>query len=200
MHWLSAKSGVRLPHLHNIVLLCLSENAEGKYISPFHDIPMYADESQVTSFYWNQNECAPVWTAVHHFEQLCRIPTSESEFQKYFWNNRAAPLTLTHCSRLVCRRTTSLHELLQWHILYCICFWRNRVECVAYIFTCSHTGGFVAAAPCGRKARSVLGWFWAGNQSGTVLYQAKPDMLSRCQDTILTIPSLILTKVFECIF
>lgn len=90
MHWLSAKSGVCLPHLHNIVLLCLSENAEGKYISPFHDIPMYADEGQVTSFYWNQNECAPVWTAVHHFEQLYRIPTSESEFQKYLhWHTAA---------------------------------------------------------------------------------------------------------------
>lgn len=126
MRWLSAKSGVRLPHIYNIVLLCLSENAEGKYISPFHDIPMYADEGQVTSFYWNDNERATVWTAVHHFEQLCRIPTSESEFQKYFWNNRAAPLTLTRCSRLVCHRTTSSHELLQWHILYCICFWRNR--------------------------------------------------------------------------
>lgn len=28
--------------------LCwFTENAEGKYISPFHDIPMFADESQV---------------------------------------------------------------------------------------------------------------------------------------------------------
>lgn len=126
MHWLSAKSGVRLPHLYNIVLLCLSENAEGKYISPFHDIPMYADEGQVTSFYWNQNECAPVWTAVHHFEQLPPV--------KYFWNNRATPLTLTHCSRLVCHRTTSSHEFLQWHILYCICFWRHTELSVWLIY------------------------------------------------------------------
>lgn len=162
---------------------------------------MYADEGQVTSFYWNQNERAPVWTAVHHFEQLCRIPTSESEFQKYFWNNRAAPLTLTHCSRLVCHRTTSSHELLTvTYSLLHLLLEKQRVECVAYIFTCSHTGGFVAAAPCGRKARSVLGWCWAGNQSGTVLYQAQQGMLSRCQDTILSIPSVSLTKDFECIF
>lgn len=28
-------------------LSCFAENAQGKYISPFHDIPMFADESQV---------------------------------------------------------------------------------------------------------------------------------------------------------
>lgn len=27
---------------------CFAENAEGKYISPFHDIPLYANESQVS--------------------------------------------------------------------------------------------------------------------------------------------------------
>lgn len=53
MHWLLAESAVRLQDLHNVVLLCLSENAEGKYISPFHDIPMYADEGQVTSLLMN---------------------------------------------------------------------------------------------------------------------------------------------------
>lgn len=47
MHWSLSKSSLPLPYSDNIALYCLSENAEGKYISPFHDIPMYADESQV---------------------------------------------------------------------------------------------------------------------------------------------------------
>lgn len=47
MHWSLAKSSLYLLYSDDIVLHCLSENAEGKYISPFHDIPMYADESQV---------------------------------------------------------------------------------------------------------------------------------------------------------
>lgn len=31
----------------NMWLDFVPENAEGNYISPFHDIPMYADEAQV---------------------------------------------------------------------------------------------------------------------------------------------------------
>lgn len=73
-----AKSSVHLPYSYNIILYCLSENAEGKYISPFHDIPMYADEGQVTSFQRNQNKCACVWTSLHHIKQLNSIATSES--------------------------------------------------------------------------------------------------------------------------
>lgn len=40
-----------LPAVFIQCLIFVAENAEGKYISPFHDIPMYADEGQVSHLY-----------------------------------------------------------------------------------------------------------------------------------------------------
>ena len=33
--------------LKQTFIFSFAENADGKYVSPFHDIPMYADEEQV---------------------------------------------------------------------------------------------------------------------------------------------------------
>lgn len=44
-------SSLYLPAVFIQCLIFVAENAEGKYISPFHDIPMYADEGQVSHLY-----------------------------------------------------------------------------------------------------------------------------------------------------
>lgn len=49
---------------------CFTENADGKYISPFHDIPMFANESQVSVHLWPR----PFPLYVHTICSMCMYP------------------------------------------------------------------------------------------------------------------------------
>lgn len=60
----NAACSLYLPAVFIQCLIFVAENAEGKYISPFHDIPMHADEGQVSHLVTCVNMCAFIRSAL----------------------------------------------------------------------------------------------------------------------------------------